>query len=214
MKAHHQQSITQKCRFLFRILTLLALLLTNSIVLSQISPSMQYEPSDEYPYGRPNPNAPKQILDYAPLIGICDCQSLVAKPDGSWADPTKMTWTFKYIMNGTAVQDQTLKEDNGHSGSIRQFSSDSAKWYVHYYATGKISSVSGYHGSARNEDIILYKRVSDISTPEGKKLFYRLTFSDISAAGFNWIGEWVDPATSPNTVLGKTWKITCKKRKE
>ncbi|MEP5612584.1 MAG: hypothetical protein ABJP45_10060 [Cyclobacteriaceae bacterium] len=174
---------------------------------------MQYEASAEYPFGRVNPDAPAALADYEPMIGICDCQSFVAKPDGTWNVPEKMTWMFKYIMNGTAVQDQTLKEGGGHSGSIRQYSSDSAKWYVHYYAVGKITSVSGYHGSAKEDDIVLYKRVSDISH-EGKDLYYRLTFSSVTKNGFNWIGEWVDPSATPDTAFGATWKIECIKRED
>ncbi|MEZ4918132.1 MAG: hypothetical protein R2792_03410 [Saprospiraceae bacterium] len=45
-----------------------------------------------------------------------------------------MTWTFKYIMNGMAIQDETLKADNTYSGSIRQFNPETQKWNVHYYS--------------------------------------------------------------------------------
>jgi hypothetical protein len=80
-----------------------------------------YEPSSEFPFGRPNPEAPEQIKDFEPLIGECDCISVTRNADQSWADPVPMVWRFKYIMNGLAIQDETLKEDGTYSGSIRQF---------------------------------------------------------------------------------------------
>ena len=112
-----------------------------------------------------------------------------------------------------AIQDETLKEDGEHSGSIRQFSADSSKWYVYYYSTSKISSVSTYHSIKVDEEIVLYKSISDITTPDNKKLFYGLTFSNISEEGFDWRGEWVEPSNGKDKVYGTTWKINCIKRK-
>ena len=65
-----------------------------------LSAQTQYEPNDVDPYGQKNPEAPKQLDDYKPMIGTCDCESQNRNPDQSWADPVKMTWTFSYIMNG------------------------------------------------------------------------------------------------------------------
>ena len=86
-----------------------------------------YEPSKKHPFGLPNPEMPKEFLDYAPMIGECDCQSLARIDQNTWTDSVAMTWRFKYIMNGMAVQDETLKADGSHSGSIRQFVADSAE---------------------------------------------------------------------------------------
>jgi len=41
----------------------------------------EYEPSEKHPFGLPNPDAPPQIKDYAPLIGECDCKSTARNPD-------------------------------------------------------------------------------------------------------------------------------------
>ncbi len=168
---------------------------------------VKYEPNTEHPFGTLNPKAPKQVADFAPLIGVCDCISTARKPDQTWGEPQKMTWTFKYIMNGHAVQDETLKEDGSHSGSIRQFNADSSKWYVHYYSnTGNTPSLPTWEGTKRGDSIVLYR---EQKAPNGTDGYYRLTFNDISENGFNWIGEWVD--------LGEgfsypTWKINCTKR--
>ncbi|MEP5610934.1 MAG: hypothetical protein ABJP45_01730, partial [Cyclobacteriaceae bacterium] len=83
-----------------------------------------YAATAENPFGKLNPDAPKEVADYKNLIGICDCKSVTRIDRDNWADTVDMKWTFKYIMNGLAVQDQTLKADGTHSGSIRQYNAD------------------------------------------------------------------------------------------
>ena len=166
------------------------------------------EASKVLPYGKPHPEAPEQIKDFHPLIGKSKCQSSSRKQDGSWADAIDMLWTFKYIMNGKAIQDETLKSDGAHSGSIRQFNADSSKWYVHYYSSSGIpKTLPSWEGSKTEEGkIILYR---EQQAPNGAEGFYRLTFYDISKLGYKWIGEWVD---TTETVVYPTWKIDCLKQ--
>ncbi|HQU56885.1 MAG: hypothetical protein R2796_05445 [Chitinophagaceae bacterium] len=167
-----------------------------------------YEPSAEHPFGLPNPKAPEQINDFQPMIGICDCMSTTRNKDQTWNESIPMTWTFKYIMNGTAVQDETLKSDGLHSGSLRQYNADSAKWYVHYYASASANaSLPTWWGGKKGDKIILYK---DQTAPNGTPGFYRLSFYDLSDNGFKWIGEWV---SKDESFVFPTWKIECTKRK-
>ncbi len=167
-----------------------------------------YDSSSEYPFGLPNPEAPQELLDFAPLIGECDCISVSRNADQSWGEPIDMTWRFKYIMNGLGVQDETLKADGKHSGSIRQFVKDSTRWYVHYYSSNAPSTVlPAWEGNkGENGDIVLYR---EQKAPNGLDGFYRLTFSEIQASGFKWIGEWVN---TEETITYPTWKIDCTKK--
>lgn len=170
----------------------------------------EYEPTTIDPYGIKNPKAPKQLDDFKPMIGMCDCDSESRNPDGTWAKPVKMTWKYSYIMNGMAIQDQTLKADGKHSGSIRQFHKDSLKWYVHYYASATpTASLSSWEGN-KTEDgkIVLYKPQK---APNGAEGFSRLTFYDITDKGYKWIGEWVDKTEK---IVFPFWKISCIKREE
>ncbi len=168
-----------------------------------------YEPSNDFPYGRPNPDAPSALQDYKDLIGSCDCFSTRRNPDGTWSDKEPMSWRFKYIMNGTAIQDETLKEGGIHSGSIRQFNSDSSKWYVHYYSNRSASkTLSTWEGGQKADSLVLYRNQK---APNGSDGFYRIVFSNISNQGFNWVGAWVDPT---ETIVFPTWKIKCRKRLE
>lgn len=163
-----------------------------------------YEPSAEYPFGRPNPEAPEQIKDFQPMIGECKCSSVMRNQDQTWAEPTTMIWRFKYIMNGMAVQDETLK-DGLYAGSIRQFIADSSRWYVHYYSfPGATTSLPTWEGNLTDEGkIILYK---DQTAPNGMEGKYKITFYDMSDKGYKWIGEWVTPDES---FSYPTWKIEC-----
>lgn len=168
-----------------------------------------YTASANNPYGKLNPEAPKELADYAPLIGKSECNSFSKQQDGTWADPVKMYWVFKYIMNGTAVQDETLKMDNSHSGSIRQFNADSSKWYVHYFAsqapTARLSAWEGEGGRKMGEEIVLYMPQK---APNGMDGFYKIRFHDISEASFNWVGAWTSVTEN---FKHETWKIECKK---
>lgn len=168
----------------------------------------EYDDSEKYPYEQPNPEAPKQLYDYDELIGLCNCTSTKKNQQGKWGDPVDMTWEFKYIMNGMAVQDQTLKNDSIHSGSIRQFNTDSSKWYVHFYSvSGAPKTLQTWEGNRTDDKIILYKNQK---APNGVDGYYRITFFDITKLGFNWIGEWTD---LNETMTFPIWKINCTKTK-
>jgi len=177
------------------------LLLVSFTVFSQYN----YEPSEAFPFGQPNPEAPKQIKDFQKLIGECNCKSFSRKQDQTWAEPIEMIWRWKYIMNGMAVQDETLKADGKHSGSIRQFIADSSKWYVHYYSSGSpTTTLSTWEGNIKEDgDIILYK---DQKAQNGTAGFSRLTFYDINNSGYKWVGEWVDKSEK---ITFPFWKIEC-----
>nr|WP_299338850.1 DUF4440 domain-containing protein [Allomuricauda sp.] len=169
----------------------------------------EFEPSAEHPFGLPNPEAPKELMDFAPMIGECDCTSQMRKPDQTWAEPEPMVWRFKYIMNGMAVQDETLRKSGTYAGSIRQFIADSTRWYVHYYSHPLASpSLPTWEGNKTEEGNIILHR--EQKAPNGMDGFYRLTFYEIEDSGFKWVGEWVDKAES---IVFPTWKIDCSKGK-
>ena len=113
-------------------------------------------------------------------------------------------------MNGMAVQDETLKADQKHSGSIRQFDPEKGKWYVHYYASANsnVTPLPTWEGGKTADGTIVLFR--DQKAPNGIEGMYRITFYDMNDQGFNWIGEWVDMSQK---VVYPTCKISCTKRK-
>lgn len=166
-----------------------------------------YAVSEEYPFGKLNPDAPQEVADYELLIGESKCTSVSRAPDQTWNPKVNMLWRFKYIMNGMAIQDETLKEDGTHSGSIRQFNSDSSAWYVHYFSSSSVPSrFPVWKGGTNKEgEIILY---NEQNAPNGAEGFYKIRFYDITEKSFEWIGTWVN---TTETIQFATWKISCQK---
>ncbi len=168
-----------------------------------------YDVSVKFPFGQLNPAAPPETANFSELIGTCNCKSLTRNPDQTWADTTTMLWTFKYIMNGMAVQDEVWRPDGRYAGSIRQYQADSASWVVSYYSFPSVPWTLGtWHGNRTNDQIILYKPQP---APNGLEGFYKITFSEIKKSGFNWTGEWVN---AEETIKFPTWLIFCTKRQE
>lgn len=187
----------------------MTLLLT--LFFTILQPNLAQEensPSPDLPFGRVHPEAPTELQDFAPLIGICDCQSLQRNAQGEWGDTVQTKWQFKYIMNGKAIQDETWKADGGHSTSIRQYNADSSAWYVTFFGSNFANpSPPVWAGGKQNGDIVLNKPQK---APNGMDGMSRLTFSEISDEGFNWIGEWVNEKQG---IIYPFWKITCRKRR-
>ncbi|MEZ4944480.1 MAG: hypothetical protein R2804_03040 [Cyclobacteriaceae bacterium] len=185
------------------------LILISQSIFCQISLSdFKYEPTAAYPYGRPNPEAPEPIKDYKMLIGLSDCKSLTRNNEGEWRkDSVDVIWRFKYIMNGMAVQDESLKADQVHTSSIRQYDNKEGKWYVTFYSSALPSkSITAWEGGMKGEEMILYK---EQKAPNGMDGFFKITFYDISEKGFNWKGEWVD---KDEKFIYPTWHLFCTKR--
>ena len=105
----------------------IVLILLISLSVNSLYAQYDYDISKDSPFGKPNPEVPQQIKDYEAMIGECNCKSTTRNQDGTWTEPKNIIWRWKYIMNGMAVQDETLKIDKAHSGSIRQFNTDSSK---------------------------------------------------------------------------------------
>lgn len=167
-----------------------------------------YNASKEFPYGKANPEAPQQVKDYQTLIGTNKCSSESRNPDGSWANPVDMIWTWKYILNGMAVQDESFKSDGSHAGSIRQFIADSSRWYVHWYSSKTPSTTFPvWEGNKKEDKIVLYR---EQKAPNGTDGYFRLTFYDMSDIGFKWVGEWTD---KEEKIIYPTWKINCIRQK-
>lgn len=176
-------------------------------VCAQIAPeSFTNEPGESNVFGTLNPQAPPQVGDFSSMVGICDCRSLSRNADGSWQDTVNMVWQFKYIMNGTAIQDEVWRQGN-YATSIRQYHPDSARWVVTYYSYPTISYTPGvWHGEAVREGLVF--RQPQVA-PNGMEGFSTLTFFNISETGFNWKGEWIKDDRSFTYPF---WLIWCHKR--
>lgn len=163
-----------------------------------------YDVTAEHPYGQPNPDAPEAVKAYAPMIGECSCKSTSRLPDGTWAEPVDMIWRFKYIMNGLAVQDETLKADGNHSGSIRQYDPENETWMVHYFSSNSPKGpLPHWTGDASGDELIFSR---EQAAPNGAEGTFRLRFHDITKKGYKWVGAWY---SKDESIIYPTWKIDC-----
>ena len=189
-------------------LLLTALLVAQFSFAQETTIDLQFEPSEAHPCGQLNPHAPKEVGDFASIIGTCDCKSLQRNPDGSWQDTLNMVWRFKYIMNGTAVQDEVWREGERYAGSIRQYQPDSAQWVVTYFSYPTVSTAPRtWLGGKQGADIVLKMPQK---APNGMEGTSRLAFYDINDEGFKWKGEWVK---LDGSIVFPFWMIRCRKRK-
>lgn len=169
----------------------------------------QHVITQERPYGSYNPIAPIELKDYEPLIGSSQCLSMRRKPDGAWQDTIEMVWEFRYVFDGTAIQDITWKEDGGHSSSIRQYDPENSEWVVTYFSSQSANhNPPTWTGNRKGDRIIL---TMPQKSPNGQPGTSRLTFYDIRRNSFNWIGEWV---SKDGSVVYPFWKISCRKKNE
>jgi hypothetical protein len=165
-----------------------------------------FESSNAYPFGRYNPDAPGEVKDFEPMIGICNCKSVQRNPDGTWQDTLDMIWQFKYILNGTAVQDETWKADQMYATSIRQFHKDSQQWVVSYNSYPSVSTTSKVWLGKKVDDRIVLKQ--PFQAANGMDGFSVLQFYDMTTDGYRWKGEWIK---DDQTVTYPFWYIDCKR---
>ncbi len=162
-----------------------------------------YEPSEAYPFGRKNPNAPRELSQFEFMIGISDCQDSIRNPNGSWISFPSI-WKAKYFLNGMAIQDNYFNPQNPTS-NLRLFDPKSKTWKVTYVQINRGHFVGTWEGRKEENKIILKR---EQKTRDGDTVLNRLTFYNISKSGYDWVSEII----SPDGSVQANWKQSCKKR--
>ena len=178
---------------------MLILTLAAALTLVQGVPDFRYEPSPAYPHGRPNPDAPGALADFAFMIGSFACHDARRLPDGRMQE-FDAVWSARYFLNGHAIQDQYWAQ-GFYTSNIRQFDEGAGVWRVHYVSEPGFTT--GVWSGTREGGTITLTR--EIPQADGSVIVSRLTFSDISDGGFDWRGESVLP--DGTTVTG--WTSDC-----
>jgi hypothetical protein len=138
------------------------------------------------------------------MIGNNDCvDERLNNATGEW-DKSNRTWDAHYYMNGYAISD-TGWSGQTSNGNIRIFDAASQRWQVQFFSMPTYSS-GVWAGGMEGDKMVLRKP----QKAPGRDLdgFSRLTFSNISAEGFNWEGAWV---SEDESVVFPFWKISCRK---
>lgn len=184
------------------------LLLALSLAACQAKPSrpasLPYEPSAAYPFGRANPDAPPELAQFAFMVGRNDCvEQRIDNATGEWSEGER-SWDAHYYMNGFAIR------DSGRSGAttnsnVRIFDSAAGEWAVTFFSAPAYGSGT-WRGKMEGENMVL--RLAQKAPGTDFDGFSTLTFSNISARGFDWTGEWI---SADGSVVFPFWKIQCQK---
>ncbi len=88
-------------------------------------------------YGRPNPNAPPELSQFAFLIGNWRCDVKVKGQDGVYEE-FRATWTGRYILDGYVITDEFRRM--GPDGEVvqlganyRSYSSEKSAWIMKWH---------------------------------------------------------------------------------
>ena len=166
--------------------------------------SQSYEPGDQYPFGRANPDAPPETEQFRFMVGRNDCsQSRLDNATGDWVDG-KRSWDAYYFMNGFAIRDEG-RSGATTNGNIRVYDAATDEWVVTFFTAPAYSSGT-WRGKMEGENLVLRQPQKAPGTDfDG---FSTLTFSNISPRGFDWVGEWI---SEDGSVVFPFWRIQCQK---
>ena len=185
-------------------LLLLMVLLTACQANLPRAASLPYEPNELYPFGRANPDAPAELAQFHFMIGRNDCaEQRLNNATGEWVDATR-SWDASYYMNGFAVRDAG-QSGSATNGNIRVFDTATGEWVVTFFSSPTYSS-GIWRGKMEGEKMVLRQPQKAPGTDfDG---FGTLTFSNISAQGFDWTGEWI---SADGSIVFPFWRIQCQK---
>ncbi len=155
-------------------------------------PDVTYAPSPAHPFGRPHPDAPPELAQFAFMIGEFDCVDEIRQGDGSRLR-FRAIWNARYFLNGFGIQDEYWTP-RFFTSNLRIFDPASGRWQVTFFRMpGYQSGV--WQGGKEGETMVMRQG--------GKTSGPGLTFHDISADGFEWHSGGDDPS----------WTSSCLRRR-
>lgn len=168
--------------------------------------ALSYEPSAEFPFGRPNPAAPPELAQFHFIVGQSNCEEeLLNGATQEWVEGQR-TWDASYYMNGFAIRDAGRTGSGGNNGNIRIFNPATGQWQVHFFSM-PVYSNGIWSGGMEGDNMVLRQPQKAPGTDlDGVS---RLTFSNISDEGFDWAGEWVSDDDAD--IVFPFWRISCSK---
>ena len=100
--------------------------------LAPLDAQDDYEANDSQPFGKLNPDAPKETKQFDFMIGDFDCVDQIRNPrDGKFAT-LKARRGAEYVLNGHAIQDKNYTQILT-STNIRMFDPSKKEWVVSYF---------------------------------------------------------------------------------
>jgi hypothetical protein len=153
-------------------------------------------------YGSPNPQAPRELSQFAFLIGEWSCEVKAQGADGTW-QTYRATWVGRYILDGYVIADEYRMTDHAgelivHGMNFRSYSAEQNAWVMRWLDATRSSWVElgpAALGGVRVEAGTITFCLADSFAPGA---ICRVTFSNISAGHFTWTEE-------KSLDHGRTW---------
>lgn len=154
-------------------------------------PNVTYAPTPAYPFGRPNPEAPPELAQFAFMIGAFDCVDEVRQADGTMLRFDAI-WNAHYFLNGFGVQDEYWTP-TFYTSNIRIFDPASGRWKITFFRMPGYQS--GVWEGVQEGDRLVFRSGGRTEGPG-------LTFYDMTDDGFEWNSGGENPG----------WTSSCKRR--
>lgn len=187
-------------------LAVLGALLLPSMVYAQVANKAPQEDTEvmelrQQGYGKPNPNAPAELSQFAFLIGRWRCESKVKGRDGVWTT-YRATWVGRYILDGYVIADEyRMTTPTGEllvlGINLRSYGAKkiwTMKWLNALAGTWVDLGPEELDGVKINQESISYS----FKEPVAAHAFTRATYTNISENHFTWRGE--------KSSDGKSWE--------
>jgi hypothetical protein len=145
------------------------------------------ERSGRCDFGTLNPAAPAETEQFAFAIGEWACTTRSRQPDGSIKESAPATWTFYYILDGWAIQDDWIaKQPNGstfYGTNVRSFNRESGKWDNRWLPIGSLQWKQ--YESEQVGDIMVMTGGHG-KDAQGREFVDRNTFHTITESSWSW----------------------------
>lgn len=162
----------------------------------------EYDPSPEHPFGRPNPEAPAELAQFAHLVGEHVCEERLRDPGGPWRT-ARGRWRGRWILNGWVLADEYIGSTYSYLG-VRVYLPAEARWSISFFQTPQPDGPALWTGRSTDSGMVVER---PIELPDGAAATIRLSFSDVTNAGFRWRNETISERGSLTT-----WTLECRRR--
>jgi len=149
-----------------------------------------YEPSVEYPYGQPNPDAPDELVQYGFMIGEWRCDERLRQQDGSWIDTSSVV-RANYFLDGYGILNHSFLPDKA-SVMTYQYNSNVSSWGITNLQAPDYKKTE-WVGKKDGATMVATR---DATGPSGAPITLKISFFNIEHSSFNWTLEAVTPVGS------------------
>jgi hypothetical protein len=137
-------------------------------------------------FGKRNPQAPPETVQFDFIVGAWDCATRFLKPDASGYVEGKARWIGYYILDGWAIQDDWIgirpDGSESHGTNIRSFNQRTGKWDNRWLPAGSLAWK--YFESEQKDDTMVM--IGGEGTDARGDFIDRNVFYDISADRWSW----------------------------